>query len=177
MDGQSERANQRVEQYLRIYGNEEKNDWAELLPLAQFVHNSWRNESVGATPFDLLIGHTPTIQVRSNEVSIPELARRKEWLERGRLRAQAALRHAQQLLTERTKRKKGERRYHGFKEGDQVWLEGTNLRLSHPSAKLAPKRYGPFKVLKEISPVVYRLELPPHWTLHNVFHASLLTPY
>ena len=78
------------------------------------------------------------IQVRSNEVSIPELARRKEWLERGRLRAQAALRHAQQLLVEQTKRKKGERHYHGFKEGDQVWLEGTNLRLSHPSAKLAP---------------------------------------
>ena len=78
---------------------------------------------------------------------------------------------------ERTKRKKGERHYHGFKEGDQVWLKGTNLRLSHPSVKLAPKRYGPFKVLKEISPVVYHLELPPHWTLHNVFHASLLTPY
>ena len=52
-----------------------------------------------------------------------------------------------------------------------------NLQLSHPSAKLAPKRYGPFKVLKEISPIIYRLELPPHRTLHNVFHASLLTPY
>ena len=32
-------------------------------------------------------------------------------------------------------------------------------------------------MLKEVSPVIYRLELPPHWTLHNVFHASLLTPY
>ena len=64
-----------------------------------------------------------------------------------------------------------------FQGGDQVWLEGTNLQLSHPSVKLVPKRYGPFKVLKEISPVFYRLELPPHWTLHNVFHASLLTPY
>ena len=90
-DGQSERANQRVEQYLRIYRNEEKNDWVDLLPLAQFVHNSWRNESIGATPFDLLIGHTPTIQIRSGEISIPELTRCKDWLERGRLRAQAAL--------------------------------------------------------------------------------------
>ena len=75
------------------------------------------------------------------------------------------------------KRKKGKQYYHGFKEGDQVWLEGMNLRLSHPSAKLALKQYGPFKVLKEISPIVYRLKLPPHWTLHNVFHVSLLTPY
>ena len=110
-------------------------------------------------------------------MSIPELMRQKEWLERGQLCAQAALRHSQQLLVERTKRKKGERHYHGFKEGDQVWLKGTNLQLSHPSAKLVPKWYSPFKVLGEISPVVYRLELPPHWTLHNVFHASLLTPY
>ena len=108
---------------------------------------------------------------------IPKLTRQKEWLERGRLRAQATLRHAQQLLVERTKRKKGERHYHGFKEGDQVWLEGMNLHLSHPSAKLAPKWYSPFEVLKEISPIVYRLKLPPHWTLHNVFHALLLTPY
>ena len=34
MDGQSERVNQRVEQYLRIYGNDEQNDWADLLALA-----------------------------------------------------------------------------------------------------------------------------------------------
>ena len=108
---------------------------------------------------------------------IPKLTRQKEWLERGRLRAQATLRHAQQLLVERTKRKKGERHYHGFKEGDQVWLEEMNLQLSHPSVKLAPKWYGPFKVLREISPVVYHLKLPPHWTLHNIFHTSLLTPY
>ena len=90
-DGQSEQANQRVKQYLRIYGNKEKNDWVNLLLLAQFVHNSWRNKSTGATPFDLLIRHTPTIQVQSNKMSIPELTRWKEWLERGQLHAQAAL--------------------------------------------------------------------------------------
>jgi hypothetical protein len=43
--------------------------------------------------------------------------------------------------------------------------------------KLAPKRYGPFRVVDIISPVVYRLELPTHWKIHNVFHSSLLTPY
>jgi len=34
-----------------------------------------------------------------------------------------------------------------FKEGDLVWLEGTNIHTTHPKAKLAPKRHGPFKVL------------------------------
>ena len=90
-DSQSEWANQRVEQHLQIYGNEEKNDWANFLPLAQFVHNIWRNKSTGATPFDLLIGHTPTVQVQSGEMSIPELMRRKEWLEWEQLCAQVAL--------------------------------------------------------------------------------------
>ena len=25
--------------------------------------------------------------------------------------------------------------------------------------------------------MAYKLELPPTWTIHDVFHASLLTPY
>ena len=64
-----------------------------------------------------------------------------------------------------------------YNAGDQVWLEGKNLQLPHQVTKLAPKRYGPFKIIKEISPVAYRLQLPPTWTIHNVFHASLLSPY
>jgi hypothetical protein len=28
-----------------------------------------------------------------------------------------------------------------------------------------------------VSPVAYQLGLPPTWTIHDVFHASLLTPY
>ena len=64
-----------------------------------------------------------------------------------------------------------------YNTGDQVWLEGKNLQLPHQVTKLAPKRYGPFKIIKEISPVAYRLQLPLTWTIHDVFHASLLSPY
>ena len=64
-----------------------------------------------------------------------------------------------------------------YKTGDQVWLEGKNLKLPHQVTKLAPKRYGPFEIIKEISPVVYRLQLPLAWTIHDVFHVSLLSPY
>jgi hypothetical protein len=64
-----------------------------------------------------------------------------------------------------------------YKLRDQVWLEGTNLRLPYQASKLAPKRYGPFQITQEISPVAYRLGLPAAWTIHDVFHASLLTPY
>jgi Chromo (CHRromatin Organisation MOdifier) domain len=31
--------------------------------------------------------------------------------------------------------------------------------------------------MKEVSPMVFQLTLPPQWHIHNVFHASLLMPY
>jgi len=39
-NGQTERANQELEQYLRFYCNYEQDNWSSLLPLAQFVFNS-----------------------------------------------------------------------------------------------------------------------------------------
>ena len=43
--------------------------------------------------------------------------------------------------------------------------------------KLAPKCHGPFTIIKRVSPVAYQLKLPTAWTTHDIFHASLLTPY
>jgi hypothetical protein len=43
--------------------------------------------------------------------------------------------------------------------------------------KLAPKHHGLFKIIKMISPVAYQLALPSAWTIHDMFHAGLLTPY
>jgi hypothetical protein len=83
-DGQSERTNVHMEQYLRIYGNAEQDDWVHLLPLAQYVHNSWTNTSTGYTPFELLIGHTPMLSIGHIKTNVPEVARRKEWLEHAR---------------------------------------------------------------------------------------------
>jgi hypothetical protein len=58
-----------------------------------------------------------------------------------------------------------------------VWLEGKNLKMSHPNIKLWPKCFGPFKVSEVLGPTTYRLELPITWKIHNVCHAGLLTPY
>jgi Chromo (CHRromatin Organisation MOdifier) domain len=83
----------------------------------------------------------------------------------------------QQLVTQRGQRKKGQCHYQGHAVGDQVWLEGVNLKMTHPKSKLNTKWYGPFHVTKEISPVVFQLALPSQWHIHDMFHASLLTPY
>jgi hypothetical protein len=61
--------------------------------------------------------------------------------------------------------------------GMQVWLEGKNLRLPYQLTKLGPKRYGPFKIIKEIPLVVYQLNLLVMLGIHDVFHSFLLLPY
>ena len=64
-----------------------------------------------------------------------------------------------------------------YKEGDKVWLEGTNIHTTHPSAKLAPKRHGPFEIEEVMGPVNVKLRLPHHWRIHPVFHTSLISPH
>jgi len=64
-----------------------------------------------------------------------------------------------------------------FKHGQKVWLKAKNLALPYGSVKLAPRQHGPFPIAQVMSPVTYKLTLPHQWTIHPVFHASLLTPY
>jgi hypothetical protein len=176
-DGQSERTNQWLEQYLRIYVNHAQDNWASLL-LAQFVHNLWSSSTTGFSPFDLLIGFTPTIDTSGvMQLALPLLGNRKKELECLRVHTKEAILHAQRLLTIHNEQQCGKNRFTPFQVGDKVWLEGTNLRLLHPLVKLAARRYGPFDVIKVVLPVVYWLKLPPSWKIFNTFHASLLSPY
>ena len=68
-----------------------------------------------------------------------------------------------------------------FKLHDYVWLCTQKRRLKHinkhPKVKLAPRFYGPFKITQVINPNAYRLDIPPHWHIHNSFHVSLLCKF
>ena len=47
--------------------------------------------------------------------------------------------------------------------------------MNRPLKKLDQKRYGPFRILKDISLGVFQLELPEGWAIHSVFNEDLLT--
>ena len=58
-DGQTERVNQELEQYLRIFVRERQDDWHALLPLAEFSYNNHIHSSTQQTPFLLDTGRHP----------------------------------------------------------------------------------------------------------------------
>jgi hypothetical protein len=72
-DGQSEHTNQGLEQYLRFYVDAKQGNWAQLLSIAEFAHNSWRNESTGQSPFDLLMGYHPRAEWTTVASPIPQV--------------------------------------------------------------------------------------------------------
>jgi hypothetical protein len=49
-----------------------------------------------------------------------------------------------------------------------------SLKQQNKYNKLAPKYYGPYKVLQRIGSMAYKLELPPSSHVHLVFHVSCL---
>ena len=52
-DGQTERVNQELEQYIRLFCNERQDDWDEWLPMAEFAYNNHVHSSTQHTPFYL----------------------------------------------------------------------------------------------------------------------------
>jgi hypothetical protein len=62
-DGQTERTNQTLEQYLRIYCNYQQDNWKELLPLAEFAYNNAPSATTGISPFFANKGYHPNITV------------------------------------------------------------------------------------------------------------------
>ena len=167
-DEQSKWTNQWTKQHLQIFGNTVQTNWANWLPIAQYVHNSWINKTIKQILFQVLIGITPQAHQLDHQSNNDRMTKIQEV----RKSAQQALTNAQKLIS-----KKQKEDYKLYSIRDQVWLEATNLKTTHPTIKLAPKRYGPFKITDKISNVVYKLDIPSKWKIHNKFHVGLLSPY
>ena len=175
-DGQTERVNAIMEQYLRSFVNYQQDDWCKWLPLAEFSANNLCSETTGVSPFFACYGFNPRFELDwENHISgVEDLQARNHAKEMKAihqyLREEINLAQAKQ----QSQADKSRIPAPAFLPGDRVWLNAKNIKTRRPSHKLDYKRLGPFKIDKIIGTHAYRLELPATMKIHNVFHVSLL---
>ena len=58
-DGQTERVNQEVKEFLTMFVNDRQDDWSEWLAVAQFCHNDREHSATKYSPFFLNYGYHP----------------------------------------------------------------------------------------------------------------------
>ncbi|KAJ1581513.1 hypothetical protein NDA11_005016 [Ustilago hordei] len=145
-DGQTERVNQVIEQYLRMYCNYEQNDWANLLDTAAFVYNNTVHNSIGVSPFFACYGWNPKAHPDIPQrlgVNDPD---RFEYLMDGKERCkylQEQIREAQRRSVNQYNRKHKDIE---FKVGDMVYINRRNWKTRRPTPKLDTRFAGPYPV-------------------------------
>jgi len=96
-DGQTERVNQELDQYLRLFINERQDDWYDLLPMAEFQHNNYVHSATQQPLFLLDTGRVPCMgfESRQNHSNLETVNKFMERMRAAIDEAKSAIRKAQ----------------------------------------------------------------------------------
>jgi len=178
-DGQTERMNAGMEQYLRVFVNHQQDDWVQWLPLAEFAANNGLSESTKCTPFFAVQGVDP----RMSFAGEPTQERDQRRWEADQVQAameqihehlRVEMRRSQAIQEEGAN--KGRIPGPNIQVGSKVWLDARHVQTTRPTRKLDWKRLGPFRVQRQVSPYAYELDSPASIRIHRVQPVSLLDP-
>ena len=180
-DGQTERMNRILEDYLRHFVAPDQADWDECLIHAEFAIDAAYQESVQASPFYLNYGQHPwtPLSISLDRSGMGQCGRAPHADKVfQRISHLIALAKKHLLAAQNRQKAYADTKRHDvtFAVGDQVLLSTANLRLQG-SRKLLPRFVGPFSIIKVVGKHAYQLELPTHMRIHSVMHVSLLKPY
>jgi hypothetical protein len=175
-DGQTERVNQELKEFLTMFVNHQQDDWSDWLAVAQFCHNDRIHSATGFSPFFLNNGRHPRKGVEMG-VERKVLAV-DEWIERltnACGRAKKGLEKAAEVMKAQWDKKKQPSRE--YQKGDKVYLSAQNLPTLRATKKLDGKFVGPYEIVERVGTSAYRLRIPTSWKVYNVFNEALLKPY
>jgi hypothetical protein len=170
-NGQTERMNQTLEQYLRCFINKSQDNWLELLAYAQFNINNTINATTKLSPNMALMGFQPTFHPKQIlENRMPDAETRIETIQKLQEDLKACMKDAIRSYTTQANRKR--RPGDSFKAGDSVYLNTRYLPINVGCKKLNKKYVGPFIINEVLSRAAVKLILPRTWKTHNTFHVS-----
>jgi len=180
-DGQSERTNQVLNRLIRQYAAHDPQSWVELLPMLEFAYNSSFHSAIQTTPFMVDTGRNPTVPPLLSTRDMDRSIRAEDIAVRFaaiQARTQQFLSDAQDVAERTANQTREDIRYH---VGDLILLhrsaytplEVTDLKY----AKTYPIYYGPFTLVKEISPTAFEVDLPIISKTHRVINTDKFRPY
>ena len=148
-DGQIKWQNSTIKAYLRAFVNFEQNDWAKILPMAEFAYNNAKNASISHTFFELNYGYhlqmlykqdvDPHSQSKSADKPSTEL--------RELITVCWKNLHYAQELQKRAHNKGVKPR--SYAPDEKIWLNSKYIKIKH-NRKLEAKFFEPFRVLHPV---------------------------
>ena len=181
-NGQSEVTIRALENFLRPYVERSPHTWVKQLPLAEFAMNNVVSISTGFTPFYLNTGTHPTTPVsmmRGGASKGSQNEAVKETVERMKIALAEVQTNLERAQCRMANAVNCSRRSEQYNIGDEVVLSTANLEnyCPHLPAKLRARWVGPFTISRVVLPVSYKVDLPPRWPIHPVFHIDRLKRY
>ncbi len=180
-DGQTERVNLVIQQFLRNYVATNQQDWVDHLELAKFCYNNSEHSAIRSTPFQMVTSKSPIVPMTwvahgqplsDASEEVPMVTQLDEKRRRLWELTKANLERAHKWYKNFADKSQREVK---FQKGDEVWLNIKNFQL--PKG-LSHKFLGPyassFKVLEKKLSDTYKLKLPENLKVHPTFHVSLL---
>jgi len=178
-DGQMERTNQELEQYLRMYINHRQNNWAEWLATAEFAFNNKVHTATKTSPFQVNYGREPRIGFDIRKKGKNEKAEKfvREMKERHE-EARAALVKSQEEMKRQVDRSRKEAEE--YRVDDKVLISTKDFSMElrkRATKKLMEKFIGPYVVKKIVSENAVELELPAVLRIHPVVNVRRIVKY
>ncbi|KAG7579311.1 Integrase catalytic core [Arabidopsis thaliana x Arabidopsis arenosa] len=176
-DGQTEVVNRCLETYLRCMCHARPEWWSKWLALAEYWYNTNYHSSTRMTPFEVVYGQPPPVHLPylPGESKVAVVARSLQEREQMILFLKFHLMRAQHRMKQFEDQYRTER---NFDIGDFVYVKlqpyRQNSVVLRSNQKLAPKYYGPYKIIDKCGEVAYKLQLPTSSQIHPVFHVSQL---
>ncbi|SCZ91000.1 BZ3500_MvSof-1268-A1-R1_Chr1-3g02463 [Microbotryum saponariae] len=183
-DGRSEKTNKTAFQILRSLVNREQSNWVECLTACEYAINSSVNVSTGKTPFELVLGYTPTLAPLAPIEGDEELPSVEELLA---LRFQSCEEARDQLAVSKVRQaaqaNKDRADEPSWAVGDLVLLDSSDRRKrlhtrKRRAAKLMDRFDGPYRIVAAQPGIsTYTLQLNKDDSAVPFFHTGKLKAY
>jgi len=178
-DGQTEKVNQELEQYLRMFINHRQEQWPEWLGTAEFAYNNKAHSSTRTSLFKANYGQDPRIGFKGRKKG--KYAGAEKFIEKMKKiqeEAKAALGKVQADMKKYADKKRSD--VEEYKVGDLVMLSTKDLKyqmVRRRTEKLTERFMGPYRIKKIVSSNAIELELPSTVKIHPVVNVSRIRRY